>query len=91
MCLDERCRHPYTCNCLEQCGGPPAASIPCPECGAGMWEEEGFVCYVCTEEAIDRLIQHLQGGMIPSDYAYGMAKDVAHRAAQLKPEAVSWA
>lgn len=116
MCTDERCRHPYTCECEDQCGGKPLPfcsycgneghdaddcddapedddrySVPCPECGAGTWIEEGHVCYVCTEDGLDRLVRHLQGGMIPSDFVFGMAKRLAHDVRRLKPEAVTWA
>jgi len=104
MCTDERCRHPYTCDCAEQCGGQPLEfceycgneghdaddcpdgpedqelAVPCAECGAGTWPSEGYACYACVEEAAEDLIQHLEGGMIPSDYAYGKARALAHEA-----------
>ena len=29
MCTDERCRHPYTCACKEQCGGKELVRATC--------------------------------------------------------------
>ncbi|HUU60094.1 MAG TPA: hypothetical protein VMZ50_11165 [Phycisphaerae bacterium] len=56
MCLDDRCRHPYTCDCQKQCGGQEddlEESRPCPTCGAGTWPSEDFYCYVCGEDDND--------------------------------------
>jgi len=42
MCQDERCRHPYTCDCPEQCADK--ASDPCFRCGHDVGEHDESCC-----------------------------------------------
>ena len=41
MCQDERCRHPYTCDCIEQCATRPRRTVD--EMIALYARFEGFV------------------------------------------------